>query len=326
MTISIPRARTGLFSPLTMALLKKNGEDIDDLCLLLTRKGMTARDISEVLEEFFQGKKSHASINNLAKQFHELRQAWENSALQQHYTAIFCDVLFITVRRGDSYSKEGVYLAYGVRQDGRREVLSLEINPTESAAVWGEFLTKLRQRGVRSAEIVIADGLTGMEEIIHRLFPVAKFQKCVVHKMRQIMNKTRPKEKEEMAFDLKHVFDNFGDNADKEHTLHKLSAFCTKWKQRYPHIYHYLNEGTREYYFTYIEFPVHIRRMIYTTNSIENLNRIIQKATKNKLSFESPDTLLDFVFIVAKDFEDSNLMKYPVYNFISQTPAQTQFS
>lgn len=326
MAINIPRTRSGLFSPLTMELLKKNGEDVDDLCLTLTRKGMTSRDIAAVLEEFFQEKKSHTSINNLAKQFHVLRESWENSALEKHYLAVFCDVLFITVRRGDSYSKEGTYIAYGVREDGRREILALEINPTESAAMWGEFLEQVKQRGVESTEVIIADGLPGMEGVVHRLFPMAKFQKCVVHKERQILLKTRPKEKEEMAADLKQVFDNFGDGASKAHALDKLSAFCGKWRKRYPNIDRFFDEGVREYYFTYIDFPVHLRRMLYTTNSIENLNRIIRKATKNKLSFESPETLLDFVFIVVKDFEDANWMKYPVYNFICQTPAQTQFS
>lgn len=126
MTISIPRTRAGNFSPLTLELIKKSGEDVDDLCLALTRKGMTSRDIADVLQEFFQEKKSHTSINNLAKAFHQLRETWENSALQKHYSVIFCDALFITVRRGDSYSKEGVYIAYGVREDGRREILLLE--------------------------------------------------------------------------------------------------------------------------------------------------------------------------------------------------------
>ena len=230
------------------------------------------------------------------------------------------------MRRGDSYSREGVYLAYGVRADGKRELLLLEINPTESAGLWGEFLAELKRRGVESADIIVADGLPGMEGVVHRLFPGAQFQKCVVHKQRQILLKTRPKEKTEMAADLKQVFDNFGAGATKANALRKLDAFCDKWRPKYPQIDRFFDDGVREYYFTYIDFPVHLRRMIYTTNSIENLNRIIRKATKNKLSFESPETLLDYVFIVVKDFEDANWMKYPVYNFICQTLPQTQFS
>jgi len=182
-------------------------------------------------------------------------------------------------------------------------------------------LKKAKFRGVKTTDIVIADGLPGLEDKINGLFPKAKFQKCVVHKQRNILSKTRPKDKAEMASDLKNLFNNFGENATKKYALEKLDLFCEKWKSKYSKIENHFNEGIKEYYFTYIDFPPEIRRMIYTTNSIENLNKIIKKATKNKLSFESPDTLLDYVFMVIKDFEDSNWMKYPVHEFKIYSPA-----
>jgi len=323
MTINIPRTRSSEFTPLTIELIKKNQEDIDDLCLLLTKKGMTSRDISFVLKSFFKESKSHTSINEMAKKFHEIRQSWEKSRLESHYTAIFCDATYITVRRADSYSKEAVFIVYGVRKDGFRELLALDVMPTESATNWEDVLKSIKLRGVENTDIVIADGLKGLEDVIHGVFPQAKFQKCVIHKQRQILRKTRPKDKAEMAEDLKFVFDNFGENSSVETTLEKLESFCNKWKPKYPKIKNYFNEGVKEYFFTYIQFPVRIRRMIYTTNSIENLNRNIKKATKNKLSFESPSTLLDYVFIIIKEFEDSNWMKYPVYDFKQYSVTQT---
>ena len=185
------------------------------------------------------------------------------------------------------------------------------------------MLKNIKSKGVKTTDIVVADELKGLENKVHGLFPEAKFQKCVVHKERQILRKTRLKDKAEMAYDLKEVFNNFGENATKEKVLKKLKKYCEKRKPKYNKIENYFNEGVVEYYFSYIEFPVEIRRMIYTTNSIENLNRVIKKATKNKLSFESPDTLLDYVFIITKDFENSNWMKYPVYEFKKYHDAQT---
>jgi len=315
-TINIPRSRSGAFSPVTLELIKKNREDVDDLCLMLTRKGMTTRDISEVLSEFFHEKKSHTSINNMANKFHAMRNSWQNSKLESHYVAVFCDCMFITVRRDDSYSKEAVYIAYGIREDGKRELLVLENNPTESAEHWLEIFELLRnKRGISNIDIIIADGLSGMEGVVHQCFPQAKFQKCVTHKKRQILNKTRPKDKAELANDLKHVFDNFDKKDTVDNAMKKLDWFCNKWKKKYPNIKRYFDQGVVEYYFTYIQFPVQIRRMIYTTNSIENLNRIIRKATKNKLSFESPQSLLDYVFIIIKDFEDRSWMKYSISAF-----------
>lgn len=327
LTINIPRTRQGLFSPATLELIKQSREDVDELCLLLTKKGMTSRDIRDVMKTFFKEERSPTTLNKMAKEFEALRQSWEESTLEKHYLAVFMDVLFITVRRGDSYSKEGVFLAYGVREDGKREILTIDINPTESADMWGTFLEKLPERGVEKVDLFIADGLSGLEEEIHRLFPGAKFQKCVVHKMRQIWKKVRPKDKQEIVADLKQVFDHFGENATKERALQDLDTFVSKWKQRYPEIERMFADGTREYYFTYIDFPPEIRRMIYTTNSIENLNRIIRKATKNKLSFESPGRLLDYVFMVVKDFEDRKWMKYPVHAYLSSaSSSQAQFS
>ena len=141
--------------------------------------------------------------------------------------------------------------------------------------------------------------------------------------MRNVLNKIRPKEKEEVANDLKEVFNNFSESDSVEHGKEKLEKFITKWQKRYSNISNYFNEGMREYYFTYIKFPCIIRRMIYTTNSIESLNKKIRKATKNKQSFEKPDRLLDFLFVIIKDFEVANWMKYPVSTF-SHWNTQTQ--
>jgi transposase-like protein len=119
----------------------------------------------------------------------------------------------------------------------------------------------------------------------------------------------------EMAEDLKKVFDNFDSTATIENALGKTKKLCEKWKARYPHLDRFFKDATIEYYFTYLRFNPHIRRMIYTTNSIENLNRAIRKATKNKLSFETPDSLLDYVFMITKEFEEKNFMKYPITNY-----------
>jgi putative transposase len=313
--LHVPRTRTGDFAPNTIELVKMSQEQVNDLCLSLYKKGMTSRDIRDLMKEMFGEGVSATKVSNLSKVFGKFRQAWENSRLEKRYLALFCDCIFITVRRGDSYSKEAVYVAYGVREDCKREILCLSINPTESATEWGELFEKLKQRGVEKVDLIIADGLIGLEEEVCRVFPGASFQKCVVHKMRNILNKTRPKDKEAMVKDLKEVFDNFDSDATMEKALEKVEKFCEKWKKTYPNIERFFEEKTKEYSFTYIKFSPKVRRMIYTTNSLENVNRIIRKGTKNKLSFESPETLLDYVFMIVKEFEEKNFMKFAVSDF-----------
>lgn len=313
--IHVPRTREGGFAPLAIQLFKMNQDQVNELVLTLYKKGMTTRDISDVMTDFFGDSVSHTTVANLAEQFHGIRTAWEQSPLDSTYHALFCDCIFITVRRGDSYEKEAVYVAYGVTSGNTRELLALAVSPTESTSVWKEIFGSLQTRGIQNVSLVIADGITGMEDVVMEAWRKTKLQKCVVHKMRNVLNDIRPKEKSQVAEDLKHVFDNFDAGSTKEQAYEKVTAFIGKWEEKYVTIAKHFNAKTLEYYFTYIDYPADVRRMIYTTNSIENLNKHIRKGTKNKLSFESPQRLLDYVFIIIKEFEYKNWSRFPVHQF-----------
>ncbi len=222
-----------------------------------------------------------------------------------------------TVRRGNEYAKEALYIASGVREDNRRELLILSINPTESTFEWKLLLQDLKEkRGVEEISLFVADGLIGLESEAIKVFPKAKFQKCVVYKMRNILNKVKPKDKKEVSEDIKEAFNNFKEEDTLENAMHKRELFLLKWEKKYPCLRSFFRKGEIEYYFTSIHFDARVRRMIYTTNSLENLNRQVRKATKNKLSFESPERLLNYVFMVIKEFEEKNYMKYPVTQYM----------
>lgn len=316
LAVFVPRTRSGLFSPVTLELLKINREKVDEIALSLYKKGMTSNDIKEFLSEVFEENMSPSKISNLTKTFNKFRLAWKNSKLEKHYKVVFGDAIWVTVKRGNEYAKEAIFVAYGVRNDNKRELLCLEQNPTESAQFWGELLKELKdKRGVEKIDLFVADGLTYLEDEVAKVYPHTEFQKCVVHKMRNVLNKTSPKDKKEVAEDLKEVFNNFDEHATLKKALKKMNVFLKKWEKKYPNFKNNFKEGNIEYYFTYIKFDYRVRRMIYTTNSIENLNRQIRKTTKNKLSFESPERLLDYLFMIIKEFEEKNYMIYPVTNY-----------
>lgn len=319
MVINIPRTRHTEFKPYVLEFLKYNQEQINELVLTLYSKGLTTRDVSSILKSFFGEEISYATVSNLAERFNELRESWENSVLEKHYKVVYADALYNTVKRGNSYAKEAVHIIYGIRDDNRRELLNLSVNPTESASSWGDRLKVLKQRGIERIDLFVADGLPLLEDEIHKHFPGSAFQKCVVHKMRNILNKTRSNHKNEIANDLKLVFDNFDKNSSIEDAQSKLQNFVDKWGKLYPHVVKSFAQDSTEYYFSYINFPCNLRRMIYTTNSIEGLNKKIRKATKNKQSFEKIDRLLDYLFIIIKEFEIQNWMKFPVSAFANWT-------
>ena len=313
--INVPRTRSGEFNPATIELIRSNSEQVQELSLSLYKKGMTSRDISDLLQEIFGEKISKSSISNLARSFHEVRSCWNNSKLEKEYLSIFCDAIYIPVRRGDSYTMEAIYVCYGVRTDYKRELLILESSPQESASIWGEYFESLKSRGVEKIGLVVADGLTGFENQVMTAFPAANVQKCVVHKMRNIAKNIRVKERAEVYQDLKHVFDNFEASSSKENAYLKVEEFCQKWEGKYPRIRRSFIADDFDYYLTYIKYDHKIRRCIYTTHSIESLNSKIKKATRNKLSFEKTQYLLDYLFVVINEFQNNNWMVYPVTTF-----------
>ena len=313
--IKIPRTRYTTFKPLVLELLKYNQEQVNELVLTLYSKGLTTRDVSQVLQNFFGEDMSYSKVSILANKFHEIRKAWLEIPLESYYKAVFCDALYITLRRGHSYAKEAVHIIYGVREDNKRELLSLSVNPTESASSWAECFKELKRRQVQKIDLIVADGLKSLENEVHKHFPGTVFQKCVFHKKRQILAKVRPKDKLEMSRDMEAIFSNMDTNFSFEERKQRISAITEKWDSRYPHIKRSFADETLEYYFNYLKFPAEVRKMIYTTNSIENLNKQIRKATRNKQSFEKEERLLDYIFVVIKQFEEENWMKYPVSTF-----------
>ena len=314
--ISIPRTRSGKFKPLVLELIRKQKEQVNELALLLYRKGLSSRDVSDIMAEYFGESISRETINNLAESFHAIRKKWEERQLDAYYKAIYCDALYTSLKRGNSYSKEALYVAYGVKDDNSRELLLLEVNPTESSSVWEEYLLKLKQRGIEQVDLIVADGLIGFADVAKKHFVGADVQRCVVHLQRGLLNKIRPRDKEAFAFDLKEAFNNFDKDSTRDKALAKLADVVKQWSTSYPKILDKLvDEEFIGDYLTYIDYPVEVRRLVYTTNSIENLNRQIRKVLKHKVTFVKESNLLDLVFMVIKDFEADNWQKYPIHAF-----------
>jgi putative transposase len=321
--INIPRTRNGEFKPISLEILKKSKEDVQNLSLLLYRKGLSTRDIESVMNEYFGESMSTATISNLAQSFHEIRESWLNTPLDAYYKVIFCDAIYVNIKRGGKYSKEAVHVAYGVKDDNTRELLLLECNPTESSTAWKSFLEQLKSRGVEEVDLIVADGLVGFADAARTVFPYADIQRCVVHLQRNLLSKIRPKEKAEFGNDLKKVFDNFDKSDSKESALEKIQYFVSKWESSYGHVKNLKNEEYISDYLTYINYSTSVRKMIYTTNSIENLNRQIRRVTKTKVTLESESRALDLIFMVIKDFEATNWQKYPVSAY-QHWPRKTQ--
>ena len=236
------------------------------------------------MEAYFGQSISRETVNNLAESFPSLRKQWQATPLDASYKVIYCDALFTSVKRGNSYSQEALQIIYGVKEDNTREILLLEVNPTESSAVWEEYLQSLKHRGVEQVDLIVADGLSGFSQVARKHFPGSDVERCVVHLQRGILRKVRPKDKAALSRAIKEAFNNFDKSSRQELAREKLRLLASKWQESYGRVVHQLTdeEFIRDY-LTYICYPVEVRRQIYTTNSLENLNRQIRRVTKSKV-------------------------------------------
>lgn len=313
--IDVPRDRAGLFNPATLDIIDSQEDKKKELVYKLYTHGLTTREIEDILKDIFGQKMSPTSVSNVVKSFSQERSAWLNKQLQEEYHFIFLDALFVPVRR-DTVAKEAFYIFIGLRKDGRREILGLYNIPTESAEGWSEAIKDLKKRGLKRTNLIIADGLSGLVNVVEQEFQQGCFQRCVTHIKRGILLKVRSINKKEIADDLRQVF-TVGDASftfDKAKML--VDKFVKKWATIYPSIRTVFVEQNLESYFAYLKFPYQIQSMIYTTNWIERLNRTVRRTQKIRASFPSPQSAIDLISACLIDEEEKFYMRYPLTKFL----------
>ncbi|GED21021.1 hypothetical protein KGI01_27620 [Kurthia gibsonii] len=253
-------------------------------------------EIAQLIEKMYGHHYTPQTISNMTKAVSETVEAFNNRPLHNRYVVVYLDATYIAVRR-DTVSKEAVYIAVGIREDGSKEVLGYTIAPTESAYNWQELLEELTDRGVKDVLLFVSDGLKGMADAVFNVFPKAKYQVCLVHVARNIMHKVRVEDRKEVCEDFKTIHQAKDAEAAKE----ALETFCEKWGKSYIKV----AQGVREnpYLLTFYSFPKAIWRSIYSTNLIESFNKQIKKYTKRKEQFPSEESLERFL---VTQFEDYN--------------------
>lgn len=314
-SIHVPRDRKGEFIPLTLEMLKKDEDELKILGYKLYAKGMTTRDISEVFENTFGISYSPQMISNITQGFEHHRLAWQNRILESDYYFIYIDALYTKIRR-TTVSSEAIYVVIGLKKDLTRDVLGIYSIPQESASGWKEVFKDLQTRGVKRFLMCIADGLSHLEEAVLEVYPKAMLQKCVVHKIRNILVKCRPKDKAALASDLRSIFDIDYANHTFQEAEKRIDQLLHKWEKFYPMLSQKFDPNTLHHYFEYLKFPPAIRRLLYTTNWIERLNKHLRKVERNKNSFPNEESAINLMYMSVIEFEEK-VYKYKVSSFFS---------
>jgi putative transposase len=310
--LKIPRDRLGAFKPIALLLLREQETYLREACFELYSKGLTTAQVGEVLEKLYGTHYSSSSISLINKEFYRAMEQWRSRKLEPHYLVVYIDAIHQKVCR-ETISTEAFYVLLGVREDYTREVLGIVNIPTESATGWSLVLEDIKQRGVQSIGLVVSDNLTSLDTAVGKVFN-SPHQKCVVHLLRNTLAQIHPKHKQAVADDLKKVFDLNIPTDTHQQVHNRLQQFCTQWQKPYPAMVKKLQQTQLDYYTTYLQFNPQIRRMIYTTNWIERLNRDFRRTLKIRGAMPTVESVLALMSKVAID-KENNLYRYPIQNF-----------
>ena len=287
LNLVIPRDRNGKFSQQTLPAYKRTNDSLETTIIQLVQKGITMSEISELIEKMYGYHYTPQTISNMTKIVSEDIIAFKERSLESRYSVIFMDATHIPLKR-QTVSKEAVYIVIGIRLDGTKEVLGFSLAPTESAYVWKEILQDLKDRGLKEVLLVITDGLSGINDSIHSVYPNAQFQQCCVHISRNIAHKVRVSDRQEICSDFKLVYQA----SSKEEANNQIRFMIDKWKKQYPRVVKLLMNPA---ILTFYNFPPSIRRTIYSTNLIEGFNKQLKKYTKRKEQFPNEESLERFL-------------------------------
>ena len=286
LTIDIPRDRNGEHEP---SIIKKHQRRLDGLnsqILSLYAKGMTVRDIQEFLKELYGTEISSDLISSVTDSIIEDVTAWRNRPLDATYPIVYIDGFVVKCRKERHVINSTVYVVFGINLHGHKEVLGFYLEETEGAKYWLSVLNELKNRGLKDIFIMCADGLKGLPESIEAAYPKAIFQTCVVHLIRHSLSYVPYKEKKAVAADLKNVYKS-STVAEAESAL---DDFELAWGDKYPSIVKSWRNNWSKV-IPFFDFPAEIRKIIYTTNIIESLNRTYRKAVKTRGHFPNPNAV-----------------------------------
>jgi putative transposase len=290
--IDTPRDRDGSFEPKLVRKRQRRFEGFDDKILALYSRGLSTRDIEAYLRELYGVDVGRDLISRVTDAVMDDVRAWQQRPLDDVYPVVFLDCLVLKIRDGGSVQRRACYLALAINMDGDRVVLGMWFQETEGAKFWMTVLNELRHRGVRDVLICCVDGLKGFPEAIEAVFPQTTVQTCIVHLIRASLRYVPRRSYDAVIKDLKPIYT--ASNPDT--ALLALDAFEEKWGQLLPPVVQAWREAW-DYVTPFMAYPAEVRRVIYTTNAIEALNRQLRKAVKTKGSFPSEDAARKLLYL-----------------------------
>jgi putative transposase len=294
--LDTPRDRNSTFEPAIVPKRSRSIGVLDNAIMALYSKGMTTRDIQSTVKELYGVEVSHSLVSEVTQAVMEDVQEWQNRPLDKIYPIVWLDAISVKVHKDSRVISMNIHISLGVNMSGRKELLGMWIAETEGAKFWAQVLSEISNRGVKDVFVFCVDGLTGFPQAIKSVFPNADIQLCLVHMMRQSLAAVPNKDRKAVSADLKKIYHASSEEAARN----ALEEFSAKWDCKYPSI----SRKWRLHWddlITIFKYPQEIRKIIYTTNSIESLNMVIRKGIRGRRIMPSEESALKLVWIAAAE-------------------------
>jgi putative transposase len=294
--VHVPRDREGSFEPKLVGKHERHFDGFDDKILSMYARGMSTRDIQAHLNEMYGVDVSPDLISRVTDAVVGELTEWQGRGLEQVYPVVYIDALVLKVRHQGKVENKAVHIVVGVNLDGERDVLGLWLERTEGAKFWSSVLADLRQRGVEDILILCADGLTGLPAAVEAVFPKAIFQTCIVHLIRASTRYVSYRDLKPICQDLKAVYKA----TNVAEAMAALTTAEEKWGPKYGHVFKPWRTRATEWQ-PFLQFPPELRRAIYTTNTIEALNRILRKTLKTRGPLPTDEAALKLMYLAIRN-------------------------
>ena len=299
LSLDIPRDRLATFEPQLVAKYQRRLPGFDDQVISMYARGMSVREIQGHVQELYGLKVSPDLISTITDEVLADVEQWQQRALEAMYPIVYFDALRLKIRDEGTVRNKAVYLALGIRADGRKEVLGLWIEQTEGAKFWLKVFNELKNRGLEDILLAVVDGLRGFPEAIEAVYPQAHIQTCIVHLIRNSLNLASWKERKELAAALKPVYQA----ATAQSAATALDAFAqSELGQKFPTVVT-MWQRQWEQVIPFFAYPPAVRKIIYTTNAIESMHMRLRKIVKNRGHFPSDEAASKLLYLALRNIE-----------------------
>lgn len=309
--VDIPRDRAGEFEPRIIPKHQRDISGIEEKIISLYARGMSTRDIHDQLQDLYGIELSAEMVSKITDKILPDVKEWQSRTLESLYPFVFMDAIHYKVREDGRILNRAAYVVLGVTLEGKKDILSITIGANESAKFWLGMLNDLKNRGVQDVLFFCVDGLSGFQEAIHAVYPQAEVQRCIVHMLRNSFKYVSYKDLKRFASEFKGVYQA----PNEEIALAKLAAFKDTWGKKYP--YAIQNWETNwDCVRPFFQFSQDIRRIMYTTNMIEGLNRQFRKVTKTKSVFPNDTSLEKMLYLASQNIMGKWTQRYRNWDLV----------